>query len=122
MSDLIEACKEARDWFDRFANDEKPWEDQPAADLATILTEAIRKTIPKDNSWDQTITFNLKDYVDYVNQAGLKCDKGKRGAFVAGACCLFLLLGMGNNIPATWILNPAFGRDPFESNSEEEKE
>lgn len=39
---LLEATKIARDWFDRFANDEPVWENQPAANIASILTEAIR--------------------------------------------------------------------------------
>lgn len=34
----------ARDWFDKMTNNESVWEEQPAADMATIMHEAITET------------------------------------------------------------------------------
>ena len=46
MINLLDACKMARDWFDKMTNDEPVWEEQPSADMATIMVEAIQTTPP----------------------------------------------------------------------------
>ena len=43
LPDLLEACKIAEEWFNDFVNDKNPWEERPAADLSTIMYEAIEK-------------------------------------------------------------------------------
>ncbi|KKN00796.1 hypothetical protein LCGC14_1134210 [marine sediment metagenome] len=40
-NDLLEACKTAMAWFDKHTNDEPVWEDQPSADMATLMQDAI---------------------------------------------------------------------------------
>jgi hypothetical protein len=39
---LLDACKTAKEWLDKFSDDEPIWEEVPAADIATILHELIR--------------------------------------------------------------------------------
>ncbi len=38
---LLEACGMAKAWFDKHTNDEPVWEDQPSADMATLMQDAI---------------------------------------------------------------------------------
>jgi len=40
---LKNACERALEWFNEFVNDNRPWENVPAADIATILYEALEK-------------------------------------------------------------------------------
>ena len=42
--DLLEACKIAEQWFNDFVDDLRLWENRPAADLSTIMYDAINKT------------------------------------------------------------------------------
>ena len=41
MISLLDACKMALAWFDKMTNDESVWEEQPSADMATIMAEAL---------------------------------------------------------------------------------
>ena len=38
---LLDGCKMAMAWFDKHTNDEPVWEDQPSADMATLMQDAI---------------------------------------------------------------------------------
>ncbi|KKN69797.1 hypothetical protein LCGC14_0437430 [marine sediment metagenome] len=39
--DLLNACRIAQTWFEKMTNNEFVWEEQPSADMATIMSEAI---------------------------------------------------------------------------------
>ena len=41
--ELVEACRKARYWLEKFSEDFPIWKEIPAADIATILHEAIIK-------------------------------------------------------------------------------
>ena len=65
------------------------------------------------------------EFVDYVNKVGLEEVHGEplreRNCFAAGALTVFLFLGMGDKAPASWVLRPLMGLDPFDF-GEDDKE
>jgi len=78
---LLDACRIALNWFDEMAMDEPVWEEQPPADMATIMVEAIRENekdigIPAEDRYGREpekvkpLAQYLDEYIEHETNGG----------------------------------------------------